>query len=82
MICYRLMCHAKTAKEYLGDEYASPYFTIITHLVESALPYTLSAIAFLVSFGVGSDSDMGFLRVYALMMVRYWNAISWIYKRC
>ena len=82
MICYRLAYHAKTAKEYLGDGYASSYFTIITHLAESALPYTLSAIPFLVSFGVGSHSDMGFLRVYALMMVRRWSPISWTYKRC
>ena len=70
MICYRLLCHAKTAKEYLGDEYASPYFTIITLLVESALPYTLSAIAFLVSYGSGSQTAIAFSRVYALMMVR------------
>ena len=70
MICYRLVCHARAVKENLGDEYATPYFTIITLLVESALPYTLSAIAFLVSYGLGSQTEIAFSRVYALTMVR------------
>ena len=71
MICYRLVCHARDVKEYLGDKYASPYFTMITLLVESILPYTLSAIAFLVLFGVKNRAAIAFFRVYVLMTVRF-----------
>ncbi|KAF8552788.1 hypothetical protein OG21DRAFT_1442944 [Imleria badia] len=68
MICYRLLCYAKTVQEHLGDQCASPYFTITMLLVESVLPYTISGIAFLVSCGVGSETAITFSRVCALMM--------------
>ena len=71
MICYRLLWHAETVKKYLGDQHASPYFTITMLLVESTLPYTISEIAFLVSCGLGSQTMLGFARVSALMMVGY-----------
>ena len=69
MICYRVVRHGKTVQEHLGEEYASSYFAVATIIVESVLPYTLSGIAFLVMFGVGSPTFTTFISVYFLMMV-------------
>ncbi|KAH0828710.1 hypothetical protein J3R83DRAFT_3116 [Lanmaoa asiatica] len=68
MICYRMLRHGKMVQEYLGHEYASPYFTVVTIIVESVFPYALSGIAFLVSLGVGSPTSIAFFNVYVLMM--------------
>ena len=70
MICYRIVRHGRKVREHLGSEYASSYFAIVTLVVESVLPYTLSGIAFLVSLGVGSSTSVAFVSVYFLMMVR------------
>lgn len=70
MICYRVVRHGKLIREHLGNEHASLYFTVVTVVVESVLPYTLSSIAFLVSMGSGSATFVGFVCVYFLMMVR------------
>ncbi|KAI9568748.1 hypothetical protein HD554DRAFT_2097758, partial [Boletus coccyginus] len=68
MICYRVLRHGRTIQEYLGREYASLYFTVVTVVIESVLPYTLSGISFLVSLGVGSPTSSAFICVYLLMM--------------
>ncbi|KAH0828729.1 hypothetical protein J3R83DRAFT_3141 [Lanmaoa asiatica] len=67
-ICFRVVWFGRTIKEYLGYEYASPYFAIVALVVESLLPCTLSGIAFLVSFGVGNQTSIGFACVYILLM--------------
>ena len=56
-------------KECLGGQFASPYFTTVTFIVESVLPCTLTAIAFLVSFGVMSQVWIAFWCMYTSMMV-------------
>lgn len=76
MIWYRLVCHARTARQYHGKECASSYFSIDALVVESVLPYTLSGVALLVSYGVGSGTGIAFTCVYALMMV---CSFLWIY---
>ncbi|KAG9311430.1 hypothetical protein JVU11DRAFT_8543 [Chiua virens] len=68
LICYRMMRYAKSVQEHLGREYASLYFSIVTLIVESVLPYTLSGIAFLVTMGMGSPTSVAFVCVYILMM--------------
>ncbi|KAH0828728.1 hypothetical protein J3R83DRAFT_3140, partial [Lanmaoa asiatica] len=68
MICYRLLRHAKVVREFLGKEHASLYYRIVMLLVESVLPYTLSGIAFLVSYGIRSQLAIVFSCVYTLMM--------------
>ena len=82
MICYRLFKHARRMKECLGGQFASPYFTIATLIVESVLPSTLTGIAFFVSFGVKSEVGLTLWYVYTLMMVRRSSPVLWIYKRC
>ena len=82
MICYRLLRHANTMKECLGERFASPYSTTVTFIVESALPYTLTGIVFLVSFGLMDHEETTLWCVYTPMMVRRCSPVLWIYKRC
>lgn len=69
VICYRMVTHGRETKKQLGKDYASVYFALMSVIIESVLPYTLSGVAFLVSFGVGSDTSIAFGCVYILMMV-------------
>ncbi|KIK82322.1 hypothetical protein PAXRUDRAFT_832269 [Paxillus rubicundulus Ve08.2h10] len=68
IICYRMLYHAMKVKKQLGNEYASGYFNVISVIIESALLYTLSGLAFLVSFGIGSAASVTFFCVYVLAM--------------
>ncbi|KAN0082561.1 hypothetical protein V8E55_008356 [Tylopilus felleus] len=68
MICYRMVRHGRKVLEYLGHEYASSYFAVVALVVESALPFTLSGIVFLVSFGLNSPTSVAFICVYYTMM--------------
>ena len=69
MICYRILKRAGEVRNDLGKDYASAYFALLSLMIESVLPYTLSGIAFLVSFGVGSPTSIAFACVYIMMMV-------------
>lgn len=71
MICYRVVRHGRKVQEHLGNEYATLYFAVVTIIVESVLPYTLSGIAVLVALGMGSPTSATFICVYFLMMVRF-----------
>ncbi|KAF9240068.1 hypothetical protein BU15DRAFT_46081 [Melanogaster broomeanus] len=68
IICYHIVRHGTRLKNQLGQEYAYPYFDVVSIIVESVLPYTLSGIAFLVSFGTGSPTSAVFLSVYIMAM--------------
>jgi hypothetical protein len=70
IICYRMVYHAMKVKKQLGHEHASGYLDVVSVIVESVLPYSLSGIAFLVSFGTGNESSMTFYFVYICGMVR------------
>ncbi|KAF8549708.1 hypothetical protein OG21DRAFT_561996 [Imleria badia] len=85
MICYRLLCHARTVKKYLGTRHASPYIAIVTLMVESMLPFTLYNITFLVSYGMLSQEAVVFTFVHPLiicvspqmLILRVANAEAW-----
>jgi len=68
MICHRIVKQGMEMKEHFGKDHASAYFTLLSLVIESVLPYTLSGIAFLVSFGVGSPTSIAFACVYIMMM--------------
>ncbi|KAF9235460.1 hypothetical protein BU15DRAFT_77953 [Melanogaster broomeanus] len=70
IICYRMVIHGMVVKKQLGQEYAHLYFNVVSIVVESVLPYSLSGVAFLVSLGVGSGTSTAFCSVYILLMVR------------
>lgn len=56
-------------RNHLGLEASKAYFTTVAIVVESALPYTLFGIAFLVSFGLDSDTSILFLSLYGMFTV-------------
>ncbi|KAF9233773.1 hypothetical protein BU15DRAFT_53444 [Melanogaster broomeanus] len=68
IICYRMVIHGMLVKKQLGQEYAHTYFNVISIIVESVLPYSLSGVAFLVSLGIGSPTSTAFCSVYILLM--------------
>ena len=70
MICYRIVCHGKLVQAALGREYSLGYFAIAEIIVESALPFTLSGIAYLVALGLSSQVMIPFEWVYFMMTVR------------
>jgi hypothetical protein len=76
IICYRVVHHAMKVKKQLGNEYASAYFGMVSIIVESALPYTLSGLAFLVSSGIGSPTSITFFYVYVLAMVHHSQCVD------
>ena len=61
--------HGRRVREQLGKDYATVYFALLSLIIESVLPYTLSGIAFLISFGVGSNVSIAFACVYIPLMV-------------
>lgn len=70
LICYRLVHHGKLVHAELGDKFSSVYFALAGIVVESALLYTLSGIAFLVALGLRAQMLTEFAWVYFMMMVR------------
>ncbi|KAI9566084.1 hypothetical protein HD554DRAFT_2194648 [Boletus coccyginus] len=68
VICHRMVTHGLKVEKHLGKDFASVYFALLSLIIESVLPYTLSGTAFLVSFGVGSDTSIAFASVYNLLM--------------
>jgi len=68
LICYRVIQHGRRIRQHLGPDHATFYFSIVTLVVESMLPYTLSGVAFLVSLGTGSATSGALLPVYIFLM--------------
>ncbi|KAH7890464.1 hypothetical protein F5I97DRAFT_1933774 [Phlebopus sp. FC_14] len=68
VICYRVVYHGMKIKRQLGPECACTYFDVATVIIESVLPYTVSGLAFVVSFGVGSALSITFGSVYLMFM--------------
>ncbi|KAI0042029.1 hypothetical protein FA95DRAFT_1610537 [Auriscalpium vulgare] len=66
IICGRLLWYARTAKHYLGADVSGAYFSVAALIVESALPYSMAGIAFLVSYGLNSEISILFLSIYVM----------------
>ncbi|KAI0057078.1 hypothetical protein BV25DRAFT_1469453 [Artomyces pyxidatus] len=66
LITGRIMTIARTSNKYLGAEISQTYVGVAAIIIESALPYTLSGIAFLVSYGMDSGISILFLSIYVM----------------
>ncbi|KIP10243.1 hypothetical protein PHLGIDRAFT_125731 [Phlebiopsis gigantea 11061_1 CR5-6] len=66
LICGRIMYVSKEVKQSLGKEAARPYTSIVAMIVESALPYTVVGIMYIISFGLNSPLSILFLSIYAM----------------
>ncbi|KAM5545482.1 hypothetical protein V8D89_000520 [Ganoderma adspersum] len=66
LICLRLLLHAREIARDLGEHVASKYTGTVALLVESALPYTLFGVAFLVTLGMEHPSSILWLSLYVM----------------
>jgi len=66
LICGRIIHHGRQSRQYLGSTSSSTYYGIVAIIVESAIPYTLSGIAFVTVFALNSDLTILFLSIYVM----------------
>jgi len=66
LICGRIFYHGKSLERQFGPNFSKTYFDVASIVIESALPYTLIGIAFLISYGMRSGISIFFLSLYAL----------------
>ncbi|KAG1807809.1 uncharacterized protein BJ212DRAFT_1385597 [Suillus subaureus] len=66
LICGRIIFYARCMRNHPGPEVAKVYFTTVTIVVESALPYTLFGITFLVLYGLDNNTSILFLSLYGM----------------
>ncbi|TBU46070.1 hypothetical protein BD309DRAFT_1017388 [Dichomitus squalens] len=66
LICVRILLLAKRLEVALGEEAAHTYTNTATLIIESALPYTLSGLAYLVALGMQSSTSILFMSIYVM----------------
>ncbi|KAH9951843.1 hypothetical protein B0H21DRAFT_194113 [Amylocystis lapponica] len=66
LICGRILWFARRLHTKFGSSDAPAYIGVVSIIVESALPYTLSGIVFLVLYGLGSELSPFFLICYGM----------------
>lgn len=70
LICGRILYVARSMKALLGQDAAKTYTSAAAIVIESALPYTLFGIAYMVTLGVNSPTSIFFLCFYVMLTVR------------
>lgn len=70
LIIGRLLWISRYMGRNLGPATSETYVNAIAIVVESALPYTICGIVYLVTYGVQSDISVLFLAIYGMMTVR------------
>ncbi|KAI0065536.1 hypothetical protein BV25DRAFT_1704758 [Artomyces pyxidatus] len=66
IITGRIIYVGRVSRRSLGAENSQAYFSVAAIIVESALPYSLSGFAFLVSYGLNSEISILFLSFYVM----------------
>ncbi|KAF9228296.1 hypothetical protein BS17DRAFT_799667 [Gyrodon lividus] len=66
LICGRIMHHGRQTRKYLGPGSTTTYYGVVSIIVESAIPYSLSGIAFVVAYALTSDLTIFFLSIYVM----------------
>jgi hypothetical protein len=70
LICYRLISLSNVIRESMGNENAKIYTGVASIMIESALPYSLFGIVFLVPYARGSLVAVALGQVWAKITVR------------
>ena len=73
MICARIAylgITGNSGRHFARENEMMRYAGTIPMIIESALPYAMSGIAFAVSYGIGSDISVLFMSIYAMFTVR------------
>ncbi|KAI0821780.1 hypothetical protein BC628DRAFT_1328770 [Trametes gibbosa] len=66
LICARILWRARQMRGVLGEDVVRTYTGAVALIVESALPYTLFGIAYVVSLGLDSPTSILFLSIYVM----------------
>ncbi|KAI0631488.1 hypothetical protein C8Q77DRAFT_1074560 [Trametes polyzona] len=66
LICVRILARARQMRGVLGEDIVQTYTGAAALIVESALPYTLFGIAYVVSLGLNSPTSILFLSIYVM----------------
>ncbi|KAI0057637.1 hypothetical protein BV25DRAFT_1909470 [Artomyces pyxidatus] len=66
LILGRILAFAHKSKRHFGDDGSSMYFSVASMIIESALPYSVAGIAFVVSYGMNSQVSILFLSFYVM----------------
>ena len=70
LICGRIMYLSKRMRAVLGQDVSRPYTSAVSVIVESALPYTLSGIATVITTGLNHPgTSIFFLSIYVMFTV-------------
>jgi hypothetical protein len=68
-ICGRLLAMRKKVQSVLGLEHAKMYTSIAAMLVESAAPFTIIGIAYVITYARTSPTSIGFVQVWGKFFV-------------
>ncbi|KIJ65818.1 hypothetical protein HYDPIDRAFT_151450 [Hydnomerulius pinastri MD-312] len=66
LICGRIIHHGRQTRTFMGAAAAEMYFGIVSIIIESAIPYSLTGIAFVVAYALNSDMTIFFLSLYVM----------------
>ncbi|OJT11900.1 hypothetical protein TRAPUB_11546 [Trametes pubescens] len=69
LICVRILMLSRNMRGVLGADVVQTYTGAVALIVESALPYTLFGIAYVVSLGLQSPTSILFLSIYVMFTV-------------
>lgn len=69
LICLRLLSLSRVIRETMGEAHAKTYTSVAAIMVESAAPYSLFGIAFLIPYARGSLISIAFGQVWAKITV-------------
>lgn len=75
LISFRLLRLSRAISRVLGGDSSRIYTNLVTILVESAAPYSIIGIVFLIPYGMGSDTFIGFGQVWAKLTVSKYRLI-------
>lgn len=71
LICLRLFSLSRVVRQTMGEAHARTYTSVAAIMVESAAPYSLFGIAFLIPYARGSLVSITFGQVWAKITVRF-----------
>ncbi|THU91641.1 hypothetical protein K435DRAFT_727002 [Dendrothele bispora CBS 962.96] len=64
LICIRLLALRKQVMDLLGPEHTKMYTSVVSMMVESALPFTTLGIAYVISYAKHSPTSIAFVQVW------------------
>ena len=79
LICGRLFYYSRRIRRLLGNDTAETYTSIAAILIESAAPYSLVGLMFLIPYAQGSGTAIAFGQVWAKMAVGFYYFLLFYY---